>query len=196
MLSVIADKFGEPVVVNAEAIGLQPGVFQPEDAESQGRVQHVSIDPVDRIVLLPLGRVPAARPRVGIGRLGQEGLELFRALAGAEANADRVRRIAFIIEIGAFLAARRIEHQLRRTLAVFVVDPRHPQIGRLVNVRIGGDQAILGHGYLPRSGAAYMSAALIPAILLRSAALRHRFTAAEACRVIAVGVRSNAHSPG
>ena len=68
----MADKLGEPVVVDAEAIGLEPGILQPEDAKAQRRVENVALDPVDRIVLDPLGRVPAARPRIGIGRLGQE----------------------------------------------------------------------------------------------------------------------------
>ena len=72
MLFVVADKFGEPIVVDSEAVRLQPGVLQPEDAEAEGRVEDVGFDSIERIILGPLGGIPAARPGIGIGRLGQE----------------------------------------------------------------------------------------------------------------------------
>ena len=51
----IADKLGEPVVVGPEAVGLQPGILEPEDAEAERRVEDVGLDAVDCIVLDPLG---------------------------------------------------------------------------------------------------------------------------------------------
>src|SRR6202040_898946 len=74
----------------------------------------------------------------------QELLQLLAGLAGAEPNADRVGRVAFIEEIGALLA-RQIDRQAWRALAIFLVDAADPQIGRLADMGIGGDQAVLGH---------------------------------------------------
>ena len=148
VLLVVADVFGEPVVVGAEAIGLQPGILEPEDAEAQGRVEDVGLDAVERVVLLPLGWVPAAGPGVGIGGLGQELGQFLGALAGGEPDPDRMRGIALIEEIGAFEAGR-VDHQPRRPLAILLVDPRGPQIRGFANMRIRGDQPVIRHLHPP-----------------------------------------------
>jgi hypothetical protein len=122
---VVADKFGEPVVVNAKAVCLQPRVLQPEDAEAEGRVEHVGLDPVGGIVLHPFRRVPAAGPGIGVGRLGQEFLQLLGVLTCAKANPDRMQRKALVIEIGAFLTGR-VDHQMGRPLAILLIDPLGP----------------------------------------------------------------------
>src|SRR5207302_668471 len=105
---------------------------------------------------------------VGIGRLIEKRLQFLRALAGAKADADRVRRIALVEEIGALLA-RDVDRQTRRPLAVFLVDPGHPQIGRLVDMRIGGNQAIIRHG-VPSLCSKRLVWSRCPIILTRSAA--------------------------
>src|SRR6202040_1641410 len=71
-------------------------------------------------------------------------LQFLAGLAGAEPDADRVRRMPFIEKIGALLA-RQVGGEPWRALAVFLVDAADPQIGRLADMGIGGDQAVLGH---------------------------------------------------
>src|SRR5262249_38357311 len=84
----------------------EPGVLQPEDAEAQGRVEHVGFDAVDLVVLQPLRWIPAAGPRVAVRALGQELGQLLRALARREPDPDRMRRVALIEAVGTLRAAR------------------------------------------------------------------------------------------
>src|SRR5439155_26229944 len=73
------------------------------------------------------------------------------ALAGGEADADRMRCKTLVMEIGTLLT-RWVDHQLRRALAVFLVDARRPQIRRLADMRVGGDQFVFRHStLLPRT---------------------------------------------
>src|SRR2546423_13189619 len=84
--------------------------------------------------------------------------------------------MAFIIEIGALLA-RRVRDEMRRALAVLLVAPGRPQIGRLADMGIGGDEAGLGHPVPPSGRRGLRTAGLFARIFLSPARRRPRFAA-------------------
>src|SRR5436305_13274674 len=88
--------------------------------------------------------------------------------------------MAFIIEIGALLA-RRVRDEMRRALAVFLLASGRPQIGRLADMGIGGDEAVLGHPVPPSGRRGLRTADLFAAILLSRARRRHRFAILNEC---------------
>src|SRR5256885_14641496 len=85
--------------------------------------------------------------------------------------------MAFIIEIGALLA-RRVRDEMRRALAVLLVASGRPQVGRLADMGIGGDEAVLGHPVPPSGRRGLRTAGLFAALLLSPARRRPRFSAA------------------
>src|SRR5262249_42171113 len=139
---------GQPVVVDAEALLLEPGVLEPEDAEAERGIEHVGFHTVPLVVLQALRRIPAARPRVGVGALGQKLGQLFWRLASRQTDADGMRGIAFVQEVGA-LETRWIHDQPRRPVAISTIDALDPEAGRLTHVGISGDQLVVAHVQTP-----------------------------------------------
>ena len=41
----VTDKFGYPIVIGAETLPLQVGVFEVEEEHAESRIQHLSLDP-------------------------------------------------------------------------------------------------------------------------------------------------------
>src|SRR5262245_15962050 len=116
---------GEPVVVDAEALLLKPGVLEPEDTEAERRVEHVRLDAVPLVILETLARIPSSRPRIGVRALREKLRELLGRLAGGQADADRMRLVAFVEEVGALVPGR-VHDQARRAVAVAAVDAFGP----------------------------------------------------------------------
>src|SRR5207302_10074171 len=58
----IASIFGEPVVIDTEAVRLQFAILDPENTKPERCVEDIRLDAVEFVILEPLGRVPAARP--------------------------------------------------------------------------------------------------------------------------------------
>lgn len=117
----------------AEKYRLQRRIAQPENAETESRIKDVGLDPVEFVVLQTLGRVSAARAGIGIGGLGQELGQFLGALPGAAPDADRVRRMSLVQEIGA-AQPRRTDHQPRRALAELLVPAPRADLGALSHI--------------------------------------------------------------
>ena len=78
----------EPVVEGAKTRLLEFDILQREQRHPQRRVQHLGGDPVNFLVLDPLGRVPAAGTR-GFVALAQLLLQFLAALAQSPTGGDR-----------------------------------------------------------------------------------------------------------
>src|SRR5262249_35302094 len=129
----------EPVVVHAETGPLQSGIFEPEQSESQGGIEHLRLHPVQLHIWQPLRRVPPARAGISVRAGFEEGGQLLRRPARSQPDGKVVRRIALIDEIGALLTFG-IEYYPGRSVSVLPVNALHPEVWWLADVRVGGDQ--------------------------------------------------------
>src|SRR2546425_4450934 len=136
----IGTVLGQPVVVDTETGALQRRVCEPELAKSKGRVDHVRLDAVEIHVLDALGRVPAAGTYVLVRRSLKEPRELLGLLSGPHALGKMDGSNSLQHEIGYRTLRGLVLHHPWRALAELLVDALHPEVARLVHVRIGGNK--------------------------------------------------------
>ena len=138
----------QPVVVHAEAGALQCGIFEPEQPESQGRVEHLRLHPVQFHIGQALGRVPPARAGVGVGASFEKGGQFLRRPARTQPDGQVVWRIPLVDEICALLSFG-VERHPGRPVPILDVEALHPEVWWLTDVRVGGDQLRFCHGSPP-----------------------------------------------
>src|SRR5262245_44744354 len=114
-----------------EAGPLQVRIIEPEQRHSQCRVQHFRLDPVYLLILDPLDRVPAARPRRLVA-LFHVLAQLLAAAPGAEAASHRKWTDPRSGEDIAFAVRPFLD--MWSTVAEFLIEPRFPEICRLHHV--------------------------------------------------------------
>src|SRR5262249_29922341 len=117
----------QPVVVDAEAVLLQPGILEPEQPEAESRVEHVRLYAIELVVLQPLARIPPSWTRVGIRASREELGELLRALARPKPDPDRMERVALVVEVRAVRIGR-VRHETRRALTILLLHALDPQV--------------------------------------------------------------------
>ena len=131
--AIVVGVLREPVVEGAKTRLLEFDILQREQRHPQRRVQHLGGDPVNFLVLDPLGRIPAAGTR-GFVTLAQLLLQLFAALAQSPTSGDRegpdTRSDKGVAGPG------RMFDYLGRPIPETVVEPRGPQVGRLQHMGI------------------------------------------------------------
>jgi hypothetical protein len=133
---IVGTELRRPIIVGSKASLEQFDVGQAEQRHAQRGVEHLGLDAVDFLILDALHRIPAAGPRVGVG-LGRELLEHRAAGAVAESAADRKGAQARREKYRALFI---VDHA-RGAFGKLLVHPRRPQIGRLREVRVGGNHS-------------------------------------------------------
>ena len=131
---VIAAKFAQPVVIGPKTRLLELGVVQTEQRHAERGVQDLGLNPINLLVLDPLGRVPAARPGALIALFPGFG-QVFGFVAGGKATRDRKRPQTLDTEKMAFLPVIALDNA-GRPVPVFCIQAGLPQVGRLHHMRI------------------------------------------------------------